>query len=50
MDNLMEKIGELLSDEESMKQISELAQMIMSSVPDESNENAGHNGSSFTKG
>lgn len=40
MDNLMEKIGELLSDEESMKQISELAQMFMSSVPDESNENA----------
>ena len=40
MDNLMDKIGELLSDEESMKQISELAQMFMSSVPDESNENA----------
>ena len=40
MDNLMEKIGELLSDEESMKQISELAQMFMSSVPGESNENA----------
>lgn len=30
MDNLIEKIGELLSDEESVKQISELAQMFIS--------------------
>lgn len=29
MDDIMGKIGELLSDEESMKQLSELAQMLM---------------------
>lgn len=30
MDDMMEKIGELLSDEESVRQLSELAQMFMS--------------------
>ena len=30
MDDIMEKIGGILSDEESMKQLSELAKMIMS--------------------
>lgn len=30
MDDVMGKIGEILSDEESMKQLSELAQMMMS--------------------
>lgn len=40
MDDVMGKIGELLSDEESVKQLSELAQMLMSdgSSPEEKGE------------
>lgn len=34
----MGKIGEILSDKESVKQISEIAQMLMSQNDDESNE------------
>lgn len=34
MDDVMGKIGELLSDEESVKQLSELAQMLMSDGSD----------------
>ncbi len=34
MDDTMEKIGKLLSDEESMKQLSELAQLLMNSDSD----------------
>ena len=33
MDDIMNKIGDLLSDEESVKQLSELAQMLMSENP-----------------
>lgn len=40
MDDVMGKIGELLSDEESVKQLSELAQMLMSDSS-ESEESSG---------
>lgn len=48
MDDTMEKIGKLLSDEESMKQLSELAQLLMNNnsdenVPEEKNCENGEN-------
>lgn len=43
MDDLIGKISELLSDEESFKQISELAQMFMSDASDNSDENSTKN-------
>ncbi len=39
MDDILGKIGELLSDEESMKQLSELAEILMNETSD--NENSG---------
>ena len=46
MDDVMGKIGELLSDEESVKQLSELAQMLMSdsSAPEEKSEDSKSDG------
>ena len=43
MDNLTEKIGELLSDKESIKQISELAQMFMSDTLENSGKDEASN-------
>ena len=43
MDNLTEKIGELLSDKESIKQISELAQMFMSDTSENSGKDEASN-------
>lgn len=37
MDNMMNKLGEILSDPESVKQITELAQMFMSETTDNKN-------------
>lgn len=41
MDDVMGKIGELLSDEESIKQLSELAQMMMGDSASSAQENSG---------
>lgn len=41
MDDVMGKIGELLSDEESVKQLSELAQMMMGDSASSAQENSG---------
>ena len=41
MDDVMGKIGELLSDEESVKQLSELAQMMMDDSASSAQENSG---------
>lgn len=40
MSDIMGKIGEILSDEESVKQLSELAQMLMSETNSESSDNS----------
>ena len=54
MDDTMEKIGKLLSDEESVKQLSELAQLLMNdnsngNVPEEKNCNDNNNMPDITK-
>lgn len=43
MDNMMNKIGEILSDPESIKQITELAQMFMSEAGNSSDNNNNNN-------
>lgn len=48
MDDAMSKIGELLSDEESVKQLSELAQMFMGEMNGEGEASA-DGGLDFTK-
>lgn len=40
MEDIMGKIGELLSDEESVKQISEIAQMLMSETSEKSDSDS----------
>lgn len=50
MDDIMGKIGDLLSDEESVKQLSELAQMIMSENGNDARQETGEsqeNGGDF---
>ncbi|MDE5619244.1 MAG: hypothetical protein K2I80_01790 [Ruminococcus sp.] len=43
MDDTMEKIGKLLSDGESMKQLSELAQLLMNETKSSESENSTDN-------
>ena len=49
MDDMMSKIGEILSDPESVKQISELAQMFMSSNISENQNTSDHSESCENK-
>ena len=49
MEDMAAKIQEILSDEESMKQISELAQMFSSSGSDDSGENTDSENASAVK-
>jgi hypothetical protein len=50
MDDLMSKIQEVLSDEESLKQVQELASMFMSAKDEESNTNETKNDSNDSDG